>query len=82
MKIRVLIILITTITTTSLAQKTNQNWNISATHKFLRKDFEGALVEYNKCIELNPKVGYNYLNRGNKHFRWSSTYCWLIQGWR
>ena len=32
-------------------------------------DYEGAIADYTKSIEANPKSSISYLNRGNSKFR-------------
>ena len=46
----------------------NQRKNINITNlginKGLSKDYQGAISDFNKSIEIDPKYGGAYLNRG------------------
>ena len=33
--------------------------------KYNKKDYQGAIADYDKAIELNPKYARAYYNRGN-----------------
>jgi tetratricopeptide (TPR) repeat protein len=32
-------------------------------------DYDGALADYNKAIEIDPESATAYFNRGNTHYR-------------
>jgi tetratricopeptide (TPR) repeat protein len=46
-------------------QKSNSDYFASAERKYSAGDYQGALADYNRAIELNPKMAIAYNNRGS-----------------
>jgi tetratricopeptide (TPR) repeat protein len=61
-----LIILIITLLIYSLGygQTTAKDYLVRGRSKSNLQDYRGAIADYNKVIELNPKVAVAYYNRG------------------
>jgi len=45
-------------------QKKAEEYCLNGMAKFESKDYHGAIKDYNKCIELNPKNAMAYFLRG------------------
>ena len=41
--------------------------------KYNKKDYQGAIADFDKAIELNPKYARAYYNRGNAKMSSSNT---------
>ena len=53
--------------------------------KYNKKDYQGAIADYDKAIELNPKDVRAYYNRGNAKYelkQYKEAYCRLRQSHR
>lgn len=37
--------------------------------KYLQVDFDGAIEDYTKALEINPNLAVSYYNRGQIHYR-------------
>ena len=42
--------------------------------KYKSEDYQGAIADYNKAIELNPKFAYAYYTRGNAKYHLKNYY--------
>ena len=51
------------LTQQSLAQSAEQ-WDLSAVDKYNNRDFQGAIADWTKSIELNPTDAFVFLQRG------------------
>ena len=51
-------------TQTAVAQSADDYLNRGNTKYHLR-DYQGAIADYSKAIEINPQYAYAYINRGN-----------------
>ena len=63
MKKSILLLLILLIPVLALAQ-TAEEYNDMGTSKGEKGDYKGALKDFNKAIELDPKLSDAYFNRG------------------
>ena len=49
----------------TFGQQTAEDFVDRGKVKYARSDWDGAIADYSKAIELNPKFAGAYLNRGN-----------------
>ncbi len=61
---KVLLITIVFVTSLSYCQTAEEYFN-KANNKSDSKDYQGAIVDYTKAIELNPNYSDAYVNRGD-----------------
>jgi len=61
---KVLLIIIVFVTSSSYCQTAEEYFN-TANNKSDAKDYQGAITDYTKAIELNPNYSVAYVNRGD-----------------
>ena len=59
---------ISLISNTSFAQESSYTYYFEGNKQLFKKNFEAAVVAYNKGLELDPNADYIYFNRGNAKF--------------
>ena len=51
-----------------ISQDSAYGWYFEGNKQFFRKNYEDAIVAYNKSIEMDPNADYAFFNRGNAKF--------------
>lgn len=57
-----------TFTSLSTVPMIAEDWNRTGVAKFNKEDYQGALVDYTKAIELDPNFVIAYYNRGRAYY--------------